>query len=233
MSDSPGRTDGPVLALTRVSKTYRTRGGSVTALRDVTLDVRPGECVAIMGPSGSGKSTLLSLAGGLLDPDDGGSASACGQDWRRLRHDRRVEQRRRSVGFVFQGLNLVSILSVAENVMLPLLLEGTARARARAAADEVLAALGLHEHARRWPHELSGGQQQRVAIARALAGRQPLLLADEPTGALDSHNSRLVFQTLRRHAAEGGASLVVTHDPLVAEFATRTVRIADGELRAA
>ncbi len=226
-------SDAPLLSMRGVSKTYTTGNGTVAALRDVSISLAAGECVALVGPSGSGKSTFLSIAGGLLDPDHGGVASVCGKDWTGLNQDQRATNRRLSVGFIFQGLNLVSILTVVENAMLPLLLQGLSKGPARLKSEQALAALNLNEHADRWPHELSGGQQQRVAIARALAGGQPLLLADEPTGALDSDNSQLVFQSLADHANRGGASLVATHDPLVEKYATRLFRIVDGRAQRA
>jgi putative ABC transport system ATP-binding protein len=231
--DGPvGSTATPLLRLEHVSKTYRSSSGPVSALREIDLNVDVGECVALIGPSGSGKSTLLLIAAGLLAPDDGGVASVGGRSWAEFGAGEREAFRRQRIGFVFQELNLVSFLTVGENVMLPLMLDGTPRRAARQRADDALAALGLATHGNRMPNELSGGQQQRVAIARATVGGQQIIFADEPTGSLDTATSEGVFAALMAHADQGGAVVIVSHDPLVAKFASRTIVLRDGHLDA-
>ena len=191
--------------------------------------VEPGEWIAIMGPSGCGKSTLLHLLGGLDDPD-AGSVILDGQDVSRLGVAARAVLRRRMVGYVFQQYNLVSHLSVAANMELPLRLVGRTRREARARRAELLDELGLAGKARALPGTLSGGEQQRVAIGRALANRPALLLADEPTGALDSAASRTVMGLLRAQNDAGQTIVMVTHDAKTADFADRTVGLVDGKL---
>ncbi|MGY1855058.1 ABC transporter ATP-binding protein [Modestobacter sp. SYSU DS0290] len=227
VAEAPHR---PLLLLDTVRKTYATEGGEVRALAGVTLRVDPGEYVAVVGPSGSGKSTLLAVVAGLVEPDPGSRIEVCGRSWTDTTGRTRSLHRRRSLGFVHQGLNLVSFLSVAENVMLPLLLEGRRPAAARHDADQGLGRFALVDLGPRMPAHLSGGQQQRVAVARALVARQPLLLADEPTGALDTTSSRQVFATIAEHARGGGGALVVSHDPLVTEYASRVITVHDGVL---
>jgi putative ABC transport system ATP-binding protein len=210
-----------------LAKTYSGDGIEVLALRGVDLDVGDGELVALMGPSGCGKSTLLHLLAGLDRPTAG---------WISL-GDRRVERlseaawavlRRREVGVVFQFFNLVQTLTVAENVELPALLVGTTRKDARARREELLDRLDVSVRADALPSRLSGGQQQRVALARALVNRPRLLLADEPTGNLDSESAREVVALLRELASEGQTTLLVTHDPRVAASADRVLQMRDG-----
>ncbi|MGP3956089.1 ABC transporter ATP-binding protein [Nonomuraea sp. 3N208] len=199
--------------------------GSVHALRGVSLEVSSGELVAVMGPSGSGKSTLLNLAGGLDRPTSG-SVTIEGRDLAAVKD--LAALRRRSVGYVFQDLNLIPSLTAAENVMLPRELDGLRSGRARAEALGALADVGAEEVADRFPEELSGGQRQRVAIARALTGDRSLLLADEPTGALDTATGDEILQLLRSRCDEGVAVLIVTHEPRYAAWADRVVYLRDG-----
>ncbi|MCK2212758.1 ABC transporter ATP-binding protein [Actinomadura sp. ATCC 31491] len=200
--------------------------GQVPALRGVSLKVSAGELVAVMGPSGSGKSTLLNLAGGLDRPTSG-TVLVAGRDLAGVKD--LAALRRGSVGYVFQDLNLIPSLTAAENVMLPRELDGVRTRRARQEALAALAEVGAEDVAGRFPEELSGGQRQRVAIARALAGERRLLLADEPTGALDTATGDDVLQLLRaRCDAAGVAVLLVTHEPRYAAWADRVVYLRDG-----
>ncbi|MEW9551504.1 ABC transporter ATP-binding protein [Nonomuraea sp. NPDC050783] len=200
--------------------------GQVHALRGVSLEVAAGELVAVMGPSGSGKSTLLNLAGGLDRPTSG-TVVVEGRDLATVKD--LAELRRVSVGYVFQDLNLIPSLTAAENVMLPRELDGVRTRRAREEALAALADVGAAEIADRFPEELSGGQRQRVAIARALTGERRLLLADEPTGALDTATGDDILQLLRARCDEDGvAVLLVTHEPRYAAWADRMVYLRDG-----
>jgi putative ABC transport system ATP-binding protein len=202
---------------------------AVAALRDVDLEVRHGEFVAITGPSGCGKSTLLNLLGGL-DRPTAGEVRLGGERLDDAGEARRAKLRRRELGFVFQFFNLIGNLGVADNVELPALLAGVPTREARRRAAELLERLGLADVARRVPGDLSGGQQQRVAIARALVNRPALLLADEPTGNLDTEAAREVMQVLRERHVEGQAIVLVTHDLRVASAADRVVRMRDGRI---
>lgn len=215
------------LVMREVSRVFGSGMGRVDALRDVDLDVGFGEMVAIMGPSGSGKSTLLSIAGGLDRPTSG-NVTVVGRELGALDQDGRAEIRRRSVGYVFQDFNLIPALTAAENVATPLELDNTPARHARRAARDALDSVGLGEMADRFPDEMSGGQAQRVAIARALVGERRVLLADEPTGALDSVTGQAVISLLRSRAEEGAAVLIVTHEARFAAWADRTVFLRDG-----
>ncbi|MFI7703427.1 ABC transporter ATP-binding protein [Nonomuraea sp. NPDC049480] len=200
--------------------------GPVHALRGVSLEVASGELVAVMGPSGSGKSTLLNLAGGLDRPTSG-SVTIEGRDLAEVKD--LAALRRGSVGYVFQDLNLIPSLTAAENVMLPRELDGVRTGRARAEALTALADVGAEEIADRFPEELSGGQRQRVAVARALVGDRRLVLADEPTGALDTATGDGILQLLRSRCDEDGvAVLLVTHEPRYAAWADRVIYLRDG-----
>jgi putative ABC transport system ATP-binding protein len=199
------------------------------ALRDVDLSVRAGELVAIMGPSGSGKSTLLTIAGTLEDPGTG-TVSVEGQDTTTMSRNDRARLRRRSIGYVFQDFNLLAGLTAAENVALPLELDGTRSRNARRLALAALDELGLADRAERYPDDLSGGERQRVAIARAVVGDRHLLLADEPTGALDSVNGEGVMRLVRSACKRGVAGVVVTHDAQLAAWADRVVFLRDGRV---
>lgn len=218
-----------LLALADVHRAYGTGEARVVALDGVTLSVGAGELVAVMGASGSGKSTLLHVAGGLDSPDRG-RVAVDGLDLGGLDRARLAAVRRRAVGYVFQELNLVSTLTLAENVALPLELDGLPRRPARDQALAALAEVGVERAADRFPDEVSGGQRQRVAIARALVGARRVLLADEPTGALDSVTAQEVMAVLRARVDTGAAGLLVTHDPRMAAWADRVVFLADGRL---
>ncbi|GIM95960.1 ABC transporter ATP-binding protein [Paractinoplanes toevensis] len=212
-----------------VSKTYLDGTDEVHALREVDLTVEPGRMVAVMGPSGSGKSTLLTIAGALETPTEGGVRIA-GQTLAGMTRDDRARLRRRTIGYVFQDFNLLPGLTAAENVALPLELDGLAAGKARAAGLRVLDELGLADRASRFPDQLSGGERQRVAIARAVVGDRRLLLADEPTGALDSVNGEAVMRMILNACKGGVAAVVVTHDAQLASWADRVVFIRDGRL---
>ena len=219
---------GPVLLrLVDVSRTHGHGPTEVHALRGVDLSVRVGELVAVMGPSGSGKSTLLNIAGGLDTPSTG-SVTLAGSELAAMDTKGRARLRRRSVGYVFQDFNLIPALTAAENVALPRELDGVGARAARVEAVAALADVGLADLGDRFPDELSGGQQQRVAIARALAGPRRLVLADEPTGALDSVTGEDVMRVLRARVDAGAAGLLVTHEARFAAWADRTVFRRDG-----
>jgi len=217
------------LQLSRVSKVYGRGASEVHALIDVDLSVDPGELVAVMGPSGSGKSTLLTIAGSLEEPS-GGEVTVGDVPLSRLSRNERAALRRRVIGYVFQDFNLLAGLTAAENVSLPLELDGTSGKAARAAALEALDRLGLRDQADRFPDELSGGERQRVAIARAVVGQRRLLLADEPSGALDSVNGESVMRLVRASCQGGVAGVVVTHDAQLAAWADRVVFLRDGRI---
>lgn len=219
----------PALELRQVSKAYGTGPTLVQALVDVDLSVHVGELVAVMGPSGSGKSTLLTIAGTLEDATSG-EVSIGGSDVSQLSRNDRARLRRRSIGYVFQSFNLLAGLTAVENVALPLELDGTRAGRAAAIARAVLEDLGLGDRAQHYPDELSGGESQRVAIARAVVGDRRLLLADEPTGALDSLNGEAVMRLLRAACKRGVAGVVVTHDAQLASWADRVVFVRDGRI---
>jgi putative ABC transport system ATP-binding protein len=219
----------PILTARGLAKTYAGDGIEVLALRGVDLDVDDGELVALMGPSGCGKSTLLHLLGGL-DRPTAGSIVLGGRNVESLSEADWAVLRRREIGFVFQFFNLVQTLTVAENVELPARLVGASRRDARRRREELLDRLGVSVRADALPSRLSGGQQQRVALARALVNRPRLLLADEPTGNLDSENAREVVALLRELGAEGQTVLLATHDPRVAASADRVLQLRDGLL---
>jgi putative ABC transport system ATP-binding protein len=218
-----------VLELHGVSKMYGNGEAAVHALIDVDLCVERGELVAIMGPSGSGKSSLLTIAGGLEEPS-GGMVLIDGEPLADLSSNARAQLRRRTMGFVFQDFNLLAGLTAVENVAMPLELDGVRQKVARAQAMEALAELDMSERADRFPDDLSGGERQRVAIARAVVGERHLLLADEPTGALDTVNSEGVMRLLRAACRRGAAGIVVTHEPHLASWADRIVFLRDGRL---
>ncbi|MFF4235137.1 ABC transporter ATP-binding protein [Actinomadura geliboluensis] len=218
-----------VLSLRDVSRDHGSGPALVHALAGVTLDVAEGEFVAVMGPSGSGKSTLLTLAGGLDTPTSG-QVLVAGADLGALGRAARSALRRRAVGYVFQDLNLIPSLTAAENAMLPRELDGVRARKARREALEALEEVGVGDLADRYPDEMSGGQQQRVAIARALVGDRRLVLADEPTGALDSHTGEDVMRVLRGRCDAGASCLMVTHESRHAAWADRVVFLRDGRL---
>jgi putative ABC transport system ATP-binding protein len=219
----------PALAMKGVTRSFGSGHTEVTALGDVTLMLSPGEMIAVMGPSGSGKTTLLSLAGGLDQPTEG-VVEVESTDLASLTYSELARLRRTRIGYVFQQYNLIEGLTAAENVSLPLELDGTHRRAARRAALDALAAVELRELADRFPEELSGGEQQRVAIARAIVGDRVVLLADEPTGALDSMTGETVLRMMRRHCDAGGSAILVTHDARFAAWADRIVFLRDGRV---
>jgi putative ABC transport system ATP-binding protein len=219
----------PSVQLIGAGRVHGSGHTQVTALHPTDLTVSAGELVAVMGPSGSGKSTLLSLVGGLDRPTTG-RVMVEGVDLTGLGSAGLAVLRRRTVGYVFQDLNLLAGLTAAENVSLPLELDGARAGDARKAALVALDQVSMRDLADRFPDDLSGGEQQRVAIARAIVGGRRVLLADEPTGALDSLNGEGVMRLLRAHCAAGGAGLLVTHDAAHAAWADRVVFLRDGRV---
>jgi putative ABC transport system ATP-binding protein len=217
------------LQLRGVGRTYGEGANEVHALADVDLTVGAGELVAIMGPSGSGKSTLLTVAGTLEEPTTG-EVFIGGTPVAAMSRNDRARLRRHSVGYVFQDFNLLAGLTALENVSLPLELDGMNAKRAQAIALDALAQFDMDERAQRFPDELSGGERQRVAIARAVVGERGLLLADEPTGALDSANGEAVMRMVRQACNRGIAGVIVTHDSQLASWADRIVFLRDGRI---
>ena len=218
-----------VLELRSISKVYGRGAAEVQALRDVSLTVKAGEMVAVMGPSGSGKSSLLTIAGTLEEPTSG-AVLVNGEDTLRMSGGAKSRIRRRMIGYVFQDFNLLPGLNAAENVSLPLELDGTSMRKAHLAALKALDELGLSDRARHFPDQMSGGERQRVAIARAVVGERSLLLADEPSGALDSANGEAVMRLIHTYCKRGVAAVVVTHDAQLASWADRVVFLRDGRI---
>jgi putative ABC transport system ATP-binding protein len=211
-----------------VSRTFGAGHTAVRALRDVSATIRQGQLTVLVGRSGSGKTTLLNVIGGLDRPTSG-TVMVAGQDVTAMSERDRMLFRRTSVAFIFQSFGLIPILSAAENAGVPLRIAGTPVAEREQRVATMLNLVGLADHARQRPNELSGGQQQRVAIARALAGRPKLLIADEPTGQLDSQTGRQIMRLLRTVVrSEGITALVATHDPVLIELADQTYRLDDG-----
>ena len=224
--------DAPLIELRGVTRTYELGEQTVRAIAGIDLQIRAGEYCSVMGPSGSGKSTLLNLIA-LLDRPSTGQYLLNGEDVTTLSDDELAAVRNRTIGFVFQSFHLIARLTAAENVELPLTLAGLAPRERAPRVAAALAALGLESRAGHRPAELSGGQRQRVAIARATIMRPPLLLADEPTGNLDSQAGAQVVEILERlHHEEGVTLLMVTHDPAIGQRATRRLRIGDGRVAA-
>jgi putative ABC transport system ATP-binding protein len=217
------------LEMRGVSKVYGEGPAEVWALTDVDLSVEPGALVAVMGPSGSGKSTMLTIAGSLEDPTSG-EVFVDGRALSAMSRGDRARLRRRSIGYVFQDFNLLAGLTAVENVALPLELDGLPAKRARVAGVEALDRLGVGDKAARFPDDLSGGERQRVAIARAVVGERHLILADEPTGALDSVNGEGVMRLVRAACQRGVAGVIVTHDAQLASWADRVVFLRDGRV---
>jgi putative ABC transport system ATP-binding protein len=216
-----------MLVMKNLSKVYRTSMIETHALRGFDIDVKEGEFVAVTGPSGSGKTTFLNIAG-LLEEFTSGDYFLDGKDVRGLGDDARSRLRNEKLGFIFQGFNLIPDLDLFQNVDVPLRYRGLSRGERRSRIEEALSVVGLASRQRHYPAELSGGQQQRVAIARALAGKPRVLLADEPTGNLDSQMARSVMELLEEINASGTTILMVTHDPELAARARRNVHIIDG-----
>jgi putative ABC transport system ATP-binding protein len=224
--DAPQASDG-ILVAENVKKIYRTPGGDVVALRDLSLRIEPGEFLGVMGPSGSGKTTLLNCLSGL-DDLDGGRVFVEGTDLHAMSDARRSRHRAEKMGFIFQAFNLIPVFTAAENVELPLLLAGVSPAESRKRSEETLERVGLGPRSTHRPNELSGGEQQRVTIARALAGRPAIVWADEPTGNLDTETAQSVMELLRELNSEGLTLVLVTHDPAIGETAGRLIRMRDG-----
>ena len=217
------------LELRNVTRVYGDGASEVRAIDDVSLSVDRGGLVAVMGPSGSGKSTLLTIAGSLEEASSG-EVVIDGHSLSDMSHNDKARLRRRTIGYVFQDFNLLPGLTAAENVSLPLELDGTGARKARTAAMEALERLGLTDRAEHFPDQLSGGERQRVAIARAVVGERHLLLADEPSGALDSTNSEAVMRMILAACKSGVAAMVVTHDAQLAAWADRVVFLRDGKV---
>ncbi|MFA7269031.1 MAG: ABC transporter ATP-binding protein [Sterolibacterium sp.] len=219
-----------VIRIEQLYKEYQTDAGPVPVLKDVSAAVMPGEFLAIMGPSGSGKSTFMNILG-CLDVATSGSYSLNGRDVGSLGRDELANLRNQVIGFVFQGFNLLPRASIEDNVALPLIYRGTPRAERLALANEMLAKVGLASHRLSRPNQISGGQQQRVAIARALVNRPRLILADEPTGNLDTATSREIMSLFAELNERDGITIVlVTHESDIAAYAHRLVRLADGRI---
>ena len=219
-----------LLEAQKVTKQYHMGEVTVTALDEVDFSVERGEFVAIMGPSGSGKSTLLHVLGGL-DTPTAGEVLLAGQPFSQLNDEALTRLRRQKVGFIFQFYNLLPTLNTAENIAIPLLIDGKSAARYRQRIDELLDLVGLAQRAEHLPDQLSGGQQQRVAIARAFVNNPEIVLADEPTGNLDSRSGTAILELLRKTCRELNATIVmVTHDPKAASYADRVVFLKDGQI---
>jgi putative ABC transport system ATP-binding protein len=217
------------LELQRVSKSYGAGATEVRALSDIDLSVDRGSLVAVMGPSGSGKSTLLTIAGSLEEPTSG-EVLVDGASLQAMSRNDKARLRRRTIGYVFQDFNLLAGLTAVENVALPLELDGVSARKAHTAGIAALEELGLADRATHFPDELSGGERQRVAIARAVVGERHLLLADEPSGALDSMNGEAVMRMILSACKQGVAAVVVTHDAQLASWADRVVFLRDGRV---
>ena len=224
------RTDELAVHCRGVTKSYGSGDAKVTAVRGVDLDVKTGELLMLVGPSGCGKTTLISCIAGILDQNEG-VCKVFGHDFKAMPQREKTRLRGRTIGFVFQAFNLLPTLTAAENVAVPLLINGAPRMKAIAQAKEVLAQVGLGERHRSLPKELSGGQQQRVAIARALVHDPKMVVCDEPTSALDHETGHQVMEMLRSIAMRSGRSLViVTHDARIFEFADRIAKMDDGKI---
>jgi putative ABC transport system ATP-binding protein len=218
-----------MLHMRALSRTYRTDTVETTALDAIDLDIMPGEFVAIMGPSGCGKSTLLNLMG-MLDSPTSGSYVFDGKEVAGLTEAKLADVRKESIGFIFQSFNLVDELSVRENVELALLYHSVPAAERRRRTEEVMDRVGIAHRARHFPSQLSGGQQQRVAVARALVAEPKLILADEPTGNLDTNHGEEVMKMLQTLNAQGSTIVMVTHSPAHADYASRVVNMLDGRI---
>ena len=225
----PAMDNAAVIRVAGLGKSYETAAGLFPALKGVDLDVRPGEFIAIMGPSGSGKSTFMNLLG-CLDTPTVGDYYLAGENVAHLEKDALAQLRNRTLGFVFQGFNLLPRMSLQDNVALPLVYAGVDREARQAKARELLAKVGLGKYAESLPSRISGGQQQRVASARALVNQPRLILADEPTGNLDSHTSEEIMRLFEELNGEGITIVLVTHEPDIAAHCKRQVRFLDGQI---
>ena len=225
----PPMDNAAVIRVAGLGKSYETAAGLFPALKGVDLDVRPGEFIAIMGPSGSGKSTFMNLLG-CLDTPTVGDYYLAGENVALMDKDALALLRNRTLGFVFQGFNLLPRMSLQDNVALPLVYAGVDRETRQAKARELLAKVGLGKYAESLPNRISGGQQQRVAIARALVNQPRLILADEPTGNLDSHTSEEIMRLFEELNSEGITIVLVTHEPDIAAHCKRQVRFLDGQI---
>jgi len=223
------QTTNPLIQLEDIQKVFLTDEVETHALSGVKFEIRHGDYVSISGPSGCGKSTLLAILG-LLDSPTSGSYILRGEPVAQLNHAQRARVRNREIGFIFQSFNLIGDLTVWENIELPLTYRGLTSEERRERVDEALAKVGMTARAKHYPAQLSGGQQQRVAVARALGGRPSILLADEPTGNLDSKNGDAVMALLRELHAEGATICLVTHDPRHARDAQRSIHLFDGQI---
>ena len=219
-----------MIFLNNISKTYYTKGGSVPALSNVTMHVRPGEFAALIGESGSGKSTLMNIAG-CLDSPTGGDVIICGRNTRSMTENDKAALRRECIGFIFQSFYLQNYMTALENVMLPLVFAGIPQSKRKKRASELMDDMGLSQRMHHTPAQLSGGQKQRVAIARALAASPKLILADEPTGNLDSKTATGIMELLKRLSQSGIAILMVTHNSRHISYADSCYKINDGRLR--
>ncbi|MED3563842.1 ABC transporter ATP-binding protein [Bacillus xiapuensis] len=219
----------PIIQISHLMKTYKLGGETVHALNDVSLEINQGEFLAIIGPSGSGKSTLMNMIG-CLDRPESGTYLLDGKDIGKMNDNQLAVIRNEKIGFIFQNFNLLTKLTAIENVELPLLYRGVSTKERREKALDSLKKVGLLERSGHLPSQLSGGQQQRVAIARALAGTPSILLADEPTGALDSKTSKEIITVMKELNEVGHTIILITHDLAVAEQAKRMVSIQDGQL---
>src|SRR5579863_3149435 len=219
----------PLIHMEAVKKVFVTDDVETHALEGINLDIQRGEYVSISGPSGCGKSTLLAILG-LLDSPTAGSYTLSGRQVQDLNRSERARIRNREIGFIFQAFNLIGDLTVYENVELPLTYRGMGSAERRRRAQEALERVGMAHRMKHYPAQLSGGQQQRVAVARALAGDPSILLADEPTGNLDSANGEAVMTLLKELHSSGATICMVTHDPRYTEFADRAIRLFDGRI---
>ncbi len=225
----PAMDNAAVIRVAGLGKSYETAAGLFPALKGVDLEVRPGEFIAIMGPSGSGKSTFMNLLG-CLDTPTVGDYFLAGKNVAQMDRDALALLRNRTLGFVFQGFNLLPRMSLQDNVALPLVYAGVDRETRQAKARELLAKVGLGKYAESLPNRISGGQQQRVAIARALVNQPRLILADEPTGNLDSHTSEEIMRLFEELNGEGITIVLVTHEPDIAAHCKRQVRFLDGQI---
>ncbi|KHL91431.1 macrolide ABC transporter ATP-binding protein [Paenibacillus sp. IHB B 3415] len=222
-------TSEPLIRVQNMQHSYTMAGESMAILKGLTFNIDYGEFVAIIGPSGSGKSTLMNMLG-CLDVANEGDYFLDGQEIRKLSDNKLAQIRNEKIGFIFQNFNLLPKLSAVENVELPLIYRGMSHRERREVARNALVRVGLESRIDHRPSELSGGQQQRVAIARALAGTPPILLADEPTGALDSKTGKEVLEMIKALNEQGHTIILITHDLEIAEQAKRIIRIQDGDL---